>query len=516
MAIVPFNAMHADEVAKLHIQEINTGFISSLGLPFVKALYKAIAEHESSFGFVEQDGDVIQGFLVFASNLNHLYKTMFLKKLPRLFFPLIGKLLFFKTLQNIYETLFYPRKTKILNLPEAELLSIAVAKSFQGRGIARQLVQEGLKECAKRNIKSVKVLVDIANEAANTLYLHNGFRLANQITSHGVLSNIYVTETDEREHNEKQFIPFKTSKQVTIRSYDNRYMHVLKKQDRRVFTIEGVDWFEYKYFITPAYLPHCYPAISTANVEKALIASGALFARWESEFGNIQQGQWWHVIRKGPWYSQECSSKTRSRIRRGRKRLHVEIVSPETIASKGYEVCKKASKRYKTPRFLPDVASFQKKVLSAQTYPENFQFFGVFTGNELIAFSENYIQENAVFWESTWYDPEHLRNYSSYVLIDAILNYYLNESKYSYVSDGTRSIYHKTNVQDFLIHNFGFIKEYAVLHVKYTPFFRYGLRASSFLFPLLHSINKFPLHIPFTAEVEGLLLQEKIRKSYSK
>jgi hypothetical protein len=34
---------HAEQVAKLHISGIATGFISSLGMDFVKALYCAIA-----------------------------------------------------------------------------------------------------------------------------------------------------------------------------------------------------------------------------------------------------------------------------------------------------------------------------------------------------------------------------------------------------------------------------------------------------------------------------------------
>ena len=41
---------HAGDVADLHISGIHTGFISSLGIKFVTALYKAIAESKSAFG----------------------------------------------------------------------------------------------------------------------------------------------------------------------------------------------------------------------------------------------------------------------------------------------------------------------------------------------------------------------------------------------------------------------------------------------------------------------------------
>ncbi|MHC4635121.1 MAG: GNAT family N-acetyltransferase, partial [Planctomycetota bacterium] len=75
------------------------------------------------------------------------------------------------------------------------LLSIAVAPEARGRGIARQLVEAGLKECSEQGIDKVKVLVALQNEVANKLYLKCGFKLVGQIESHGVLSNIYVTMT---------------------------------------------------------------------------------------------------------------------------------------------------------------------------------------------------------------------------------------------------------------------------------------------------------------------------------
>lgn len=48
---------YSSQVASLHIQGISTGFISSLGINFVTALYEAIAEDENSFGFVAVEDD---------------------------------------------------------------------------------------------------------------------------------------------------------------------------------------------------------------------------------------------------------------------------------------------------------------------------------------------------------------------------------------------------------------------------------------------------------------------------
>lgn len=55
--MIPPCSSHCRQAACLHIQGISAGFISSLGLPFVTALYEAIAEDKNSLGFVAVPGD---------------------------------------------------------------------------------------------------------------------------------------------------------------------------------------------------------------------------------------------------------------------------------------------------------------------------------------------------------------------------------------------------------------------------------------------------------------------------
>jgi ribosomal protein S18 acetylase RimI-like enzyme len=498
MAIVPLNSSHAEVIATLHIQGIQTGFISTLGLEFVKEVYQRVAESESCFGFIEEEDNVVLGYVTFTANLTDLYKKVIFRKFHCFIPLLLGKIFSIKRLQNIHETLFYYRKVNKLNLPEAELLSIVVSETERGKGIARRLIQSMLKECKKRNIRELKVLVDASNKAANNLYIYNGFQISNQISSHGILSNIFVATLDKKAH---------------VYTDNNIYRNVLSKQGKLTFSIKGIDWFQYNYFLLPAYLPHCTPIITGSDAEKALTYSKSFFTRWESEFGKTQEGLWWHVIRKGPWSLQDCSSNTRNQIRKGRKNCYATILSPATIKASGYTICKKACTRYKSRQFLPDATAFEKKIFCAEAYPENYQFFGVFFEKKLVAFSENYIQENAVLWESIWYDPDYLRYYSSYVLIDEMLDYYLNKLKMLYVSAGTRNIYHKTNVQAFMIDKFGFTKAYSLLHVNYKPFFKHLLNIITFLSPSVNLANTY-FNSDLLRILKGLILQEKIRNSY--
>ncbi len=187
---------HAEQVARLHISGIPTGFISSLGEKFVTALYESVAESTYGFGFVEENGGSVAGFVIFTTNIKGLYKTICLKKGIHFFFLLLSKLVSLKTLKKIFETLLYPSRSETKDLPEAELLSIAVRDTERGKGIARKLIQHGLCECKISGINEVKVLVADFNTPANHLYQKSEFKLRTKLENHGIVSNVYVVSTD--------------------------------------------------------------------------------------------------------------------------------------------------------------------------------------------------------------------------------------------------------------------------------------------------------------------------------
>jgi hypothetical protein len=69
MIVADMKQEHARDVAILHIQGISTGFISSLGIGFVTALYEAIAENKSNLGFVAEQENRVPGFITFTEQL---------------------------------------------------------------------------------------------------------------------------------------------------------------------------------------------------------------------------------------------------------------------------------------------------------------------------------------------------------------------------------------------------------------------------------------------------------------
>jgi len=87
--------------------------------------------------------------------------------------------------------------------------------------------------------------------------------------------------------------------------------------------------------------------------------------------------------------------------------------------------------------------------------------------NKMVAYSNNIVRNDQVDYATIKFHPDYLRFYSSNALFFEMNRYYLNDCNKLYVNDGTRSIYHETNIQDYLIQKFNFRKAYCKLNVIY-------------------------------------------------
>jgi ribosomal protein S18 acetylase RimI-like enzyme len=203
--ILPMQSEHIPEVAQLHIEGIKDAFIGSLGIDFVKLLYEGIVQSQDGFGLVAEENGKVLGFVAFTTNLSKLYKSVILKKGVWFILRLASKIFSLRQIKSVFETLFYPSRIKKMNLPHAELLSIAVAEEVRRKGLASELVGRGLEACRTRGIAKVKVLVAVSKESANKLYQNCGFEFVGQTDSHGSPHNIYVAKVAIKEINEKAF-----------------------------------------------------------------------------------------------------------------------------------------------------------------------------------------------------------------------------------------------------------------------------------------------------------------------
>ncbi|HEV56293.1 MAG TPA: GNAT family N-acetyltransferase [Phycisphaerales bacterium] len=194
VAVRPLFKEDAAAVAQLHMSGIQGGFITSLGDRFVTALYAAIARSPYGFGIVAECQGTIIGFVTFATDIKRLYRSVLARGGLRMAGSLVGQVFHISVIKGILQNLLYPHRMRTYNLPDAELLSVGVSIVRQRTGLATQLVTEGLRECVRRKVKRVKVLVAETNAAANRLYQKCGFALTCKTTSHGITSNVYVIE----------------------------------------------------------------------------------------------------------------------------------------------------------------------------------------------------------------------------------------------------------------------------------------------------------------------------------
>ena len=119
------------------------------------------------------------------------------------------------------------------------------------------------------------------------------------------------------------------------------------------------------------------------------------------------------------------------------------------------------------------------------------------------------IIENYAEYRSTKFHPKYLKYRPSEALIYSMNKNYLNDRKFKYVNNGTRSISHKTNFPSFLIKKFKFRKAYCKLNIVYSNKIKYIIKA---LYPFKNIFRFF--NIGPIRQVNILLKQEEIVRSF--
>lgn len=296
----------------------------------------------------------------------------------------------------------------------------------------------------------------------------------------------------------------------------NRYAEILKAQGKYVLEVDGVQWYDYQGFLMPAYLPHCVPDFSVETARKALRISRRPFIRWDEGFGSVEQTPWWYVLKRGPWGIETIKDKKkRWMIRKGEKNFHVRPLSLEEVLTLCPRVAEMAQNRYQGSADIETTEILKMRAESARKINDTLEYIGCFKDDILVSYSENYIQENAVWLAVIRHDPEYLRQYSSYALMNGLLEYYLNMRQMDYVLDGSRSIHHRTEFQDHLESVYGFTKQYAKVNVVYSPLFGGAVRVVFPFRKILFSIAAKQV-IHFVDNVCAVMRQESIQRECKK
>lgn len=97
------------------------------------------------------------------------------------------------------------------------------------------------------------------------------------------------------------------------------------------------------------------------------------------------------------------------------------------------------------------------------------------------------VYDEWVDFTASKYSSDSLKLRVSDALNYVVLDYYLNVQTKRYVSNGTRSVVHETNVQEYYQEHFNFRKAYCHLHIKYRFLLHVLL---SILYPLRKMLKK--------------------------
>ncbi len=182
-------------VASLHCDNINQGFLATLGVPFLTLLYEAIDKDSESVLLVERVDRRVVGFVTGTRGLGRIYKQLLLKPLY-LIYSLKSCILSPSKLYKIFEVLLISKGSNIsADLPKQELLSIVVNPAYQGGGHAENLFKALCSHFRAEGASSFSIVVGSNLDRAHAFYTKMGSIPVKEIQVHkGTDSVVYVKE----------------------------------------------------------------------------------------------------------------------------------------------------------------------------------------------------------------------------------------------------------------------------------------------------------------------------------
>ena len=160
-------------IARLHAEMIETGFLSSLGVGFLRLLYQGLIESERGRVIVAVADETVVGFIAGTDDTGAFYREFVRRHSPRAAWRVLPALARLRTWRGVWETFRYGRAGS--SEVRAELLSMAIAPRARRAGTGSRLVNELLKRQRARGISRVKVVVGAGNDEAISFYDRCGF-----------------------------------------------------------------------------------------------------------------------------------------------------------------------------------------------------------------------------------------------------------------------------------------------------------------------------------------------------
>lgn len=236
-------------------------------------------------------------------------------------------------------------------------------------------------------------------------------------------------------------------------------------------------WKYYNHAAIPTTAPHEEVNLEVIKDKTIWKMDGKpLFARWISNWDCQEQTNWWYIICDAPYTFDNLSKKTKKNIRRALDKCEVKRIEPIEYACDLWRVFQEAASRYSNYEMI-EREDFMAMLNSIKP---NAEYWGGFDRetNRLIGYKVCTVFEDWVDFTVSKYSTDFLRLRVSDALNNVVLEYYLNEQGKKYVSNGSRSVLHETNVQEYYQEHFNFRKAFCRLNITYRKGF--GLIVKTF------------------------------------
>lgn len=190
----PFTEEQIAAVARMHVAEVPGGFLSTLGEPVLRLLYRHVAGSRHGVLLLAQCVETgrVLGYVCGATDTSALFASFVRRRWASAVPLLLPRLIRPARARRMLETLAYPGSADA-GLPRAEIMNFVVLPSMRGRGVASVLFEHLMGWFAARGVPAVKIVTGEDQERAHGFYEKSGAALRGRTSVHkGQQSRIYT------------------------------------------------------------------------------------------------------------------------------------------------------------------------------------------------------------------------------------------------------------------------------------------------------------------------------------
>lgn len=213
--------------------------------------------------------------------------------------------------------------------------------------------------------------------------------------------------------------------------------------------------------------PHREPELKKAEW-KALLKKDGMLVRNTYDFDCAEQTSFWYVIKDRFEGLEELSSNERNKVRKSLKTLEFKLIEETQLEREGWPILQATYEDYAVSDRTMNESVFLRYLEECKQ--KDYDYWGIFHEGRLVGFCTVWLwKPDSCEYGLIGVLPEfkHNNTYPYYGLFYQMTAYYLEEKKFRYVTDGSRSVTAHSNIQNFLIDNFLFRKAYCRLVVYY-------------------------------------------------